>query len=198
MRKIVDWFKGLSQVMKIVVIGGVVVVVIIAVITGTANDKQQAKEDAKQAKIEQKKEAKKKAEKPVLTQNDMKEIGQQISDIQHSGNLIGNYITNVSDSNVEDMAKKITWEVAEIVTVRRDFNSIEGIEKAKQVSPEAVQLKTAINERAQFLIDYGTYTSALFYGDTSAKLDDKWKDTEKANTSTYQALSNAMDKFAGL
>lgn len=192
MRKIVDWFKGLSTKWKIVVIGFIFVLGIVSLVIPDTDIEPPAKETTKQ---EQKA---KKPEKPVLTQNDIDEIGQQIGDIQHSGNLIGSYITGVSDSNVEDMAKKITWEVAEIVDVRHDFNSIEGIEKAKQVSPEAVQLKEAINNRAQFLIDYGTYTAHLFYGDTSAKLDKKWEDTVKADKETNDDLASAMNKFGTL
>ncbi|MBM5675521.1 hypothetical protein [Listeria innocua] len=192
MRKIVDWFKGLSTKWKIVVIGFIFALGIVSLVIPDTDIEPPAKETTKQ---EQKA---KKPEKPVLTQNDIDEIGQQISDIQHSGNLIGSYITGVSNDNVEDMAKKITWEVAEIVDVRHDFNNIEGIEKAKQVSPEAVQLKEAINNRAQFLIDYGTYTAHLFYGDTSAKLDKKWEDTVKADKETNDDLASAMNKFTGL
>ncbi|EAC5142765.1 hypothetical protein GUE55_15285 [Listeria monocytogenes] len=186
-----DWFMALSTKWKIVVIGVIFAVGIVSLVIPDTDIEPPAKETKQEQKA-------KKPEKPVLTQNDMDTIGQQISDIQHSGNLIGSYITGVSNDNVEDMANKITWEVAAIVDVRHEFNNIEGIEKAKQVSPKAVQLKNAINNRAQFLIDYGTYTAHLFYGDTSAKLDKKWEDTVKADKETNDALASAMNKFGTL
>ncbi|EAG8326046.1 hypothetical protein BTF82_14885 [Listeria monocytogenes] len=78
LKKLVEWFKGLSQVMKIVVVVGVVAILIIAIVSGNADDKKEAQQEAKEAKQEQlaKQKAEKKAKqkatsKAVLVHNDV-------------------------------------------------------------------------------------------------------------------------------
>ncbi|EAC7992080.1 hypothetical protein K5A21_002868 [Listeria innocua] len=203
MKKLVEWFKGLSKVMKIVVGGVVVAILIIATVSGMADDKREAEKQAKQEQQAEKKAKQKATSKAVLVHNDVLRTENYLFEINNTfinaEAILKHYQDGDSGYTYADVYDNVPTMADTAESYYNKIMSIDAFKRSEYSTKEVNAFKTSIKDWYAFrymrllaLTSYAEDTTEIF-----PAFEKDNKDSAKTLTDT-QAILDSSAKTLGV
>ncbi|MBC2248583.1 nuclear targeted protein LntA [Listeria sp. FSL L7-0123] len=161
MKKLVDWFKGLSKTWKIVVIIGAVIVVVLAVTTSD-DEGEQASEKVNNSKTT------KKASKPKLSTKDLALIKDDLVEFEarelSSENILKDTIKGEIWSDLDFANDNINQMIGTMKRYQQEILNIDALKRSSEASADTQTFKKVFTEWSDFKIQRIQVTIDLLNG----------------------------------